>query len=67
MNILIRSLLSNESVHVLLVGSQGAAKTLFLTEIMRSFRSCLFVAGSNTTKAGSSKSTVQRRAKVFVN
>jgi MoxR-like ATPase len=50
--ILIRSLLSNEPVHVLLVGSPGSAKTLFLTEIIHSFRYCIFAVASNTTRAG---------------
>jgi replication-associated recombination protein RarA len=50
--ILIRSLLSNEPVHVLLVGSPGSAKTLFLTQIIHSFKSGIFAVASNTTRAG---------------
>jgi DNA replicative helicase MCM subunit Mcm2 (Cdc46/Mcm family) len=39
-------------VHILLVGSPASAKTIFLTQISRHFKSSLFIVGSNTTKAG---------------
>ena len=61
--ILIKSPLWNEPVHVLLVGSPGSAKTLFLMEIIRSFRSCLFVVASNRTKAGLVNQLFERRPK----
>jgi MoxR-like ATPase len=50
--IFVKAILSKRPVHVLLVGSPGSAKTMFLTEIMRCLKSSLFVVGSNTTKAG---------------
>lgn len=50
--IFIKALLSNEPIHILLAGTPGSAKSLFLTEIMRCFKSSLFVVGSNSTKAG---------------
>jgi Holliday junction DNA helicase RuvB len=50
--ILNRAVISKKPVNVLLLGKSGIAKTMFLTEIMRSFKESLFVVGSNTTKAG---------------
>ena len=50
--ILNKAIQSRKPVHVLLVGKPGSAKTMFLTEIMRSVRECYFTIGSNTTKAG---------------
>jgi len=50
--ILNKAIQSRKPVHVLLVGKPGSAKTMFLTEIMRSVRECHFTIGSNTTKAG---------------
>jgi Holliday junction DNA helicase RuvB len=37
---------------ILLVGRPGPAKTMFLLETNRLFKSSIFVVGSNTTKAG---------------
>lgn len=50
--IFIKALLSNDPIHILLVGKPGSAKSMFLTELMRCFKSSLFVVGSNSTKAG---------------
>ena len=47
-----RALLSKRPIHVLLVGSPGSAKTMFLTEILRSIKESNFIVGSNTSKAG---------------
>jgi Holliday junction DNA helicase RuvB len=47
-----RAILSKNPVNLLLLGKPASAKTMFLTEIMRSFKQSLFVVGSNTTKAG---------------
>ncbi|MFN2434855.1 MAG: AAA family ATPase [Nitrososphaeraceae archaeon] len=47
-----KSILSKRPIHVLLVGKPGSAKTMFLTEIMRSIKQSYFVVGSNTTKSG---------------
>jgi holliday junction DNA helicase RuvB len=50
--ILNKAILSSKPVHVLLVGKPGCAKTMFLTEIMYSFKKSYLTVGSNTTKAG---------------
>jgi Holliday junction DNA helicase RuvB len=50
--ILNKAILSRKPVHVLLVGKPGTAKTMFLTEMMRSLKNSYFIVGSNTTKAG---------------
>ena len=50
--ILNKAIVSKNPVHILLVGRPGSAKTLFLLEINRLFKSSIFVVGSNTTKAG---------------
>jgi len=46
------AILSKGPIHILLVGSPGCAKTMFLTEIMKNMKDSYFVVGSNTTKAG---------------
>jgi holliday junction DNA helicase RuvB len=50
-------------VHLLLVGSPGSAKTMFLTEIMRHYKTSYFVVGSNTTKAGLVNQLFERKPK----
>jgi holliday junction DNA helicase RuvB len=50
--ILNRAILSKKPCHILLTGKPGCAKTMFLTEIMKSFKDSYLVVGSNTTKAG---------------
>ena len=50
--ILSKAIVSKNPVHILLVGRPGSAKTMFLLEINRLFKSSIFVVGSNTTKAG---------------
>jgi len=47
-----KAIRSKRPVHLLLVGSPGTAKTMFLTEIMYSTKKSYFTVGSNTTKAG---------------
>ena len=59
--IFLKAILSKRPVHLLLVGSPGSAKTMFLTEIMRHHRDSLFVVGSNTTKAGLVNQLFERR------
>jgi holliday junction DNA helicase RuvB len=60
-HIFVKAILSKRPVHLLLVGSPGSAKTMFLTEIMRHYRSSYFVVGSNTTKAGLVNQLFERR------
>jgi MoxR-like ATPase len=50
--IFVKAILSKKPVHLLLLGPPACAKTMFLTEIMRHFKTSYFVVGSNTTKAG---------------
>jgi holliday junction DNA helicase RuvB len=50
--IFLKTLLSKRPIHILLVGSPGCAKTMFLTEIVRTVKQSYFIVGSNTTKAG---------------
>lgn len=64
--IFVNAILSNKPVHILLVGSPASAKTMFLTEIMRHFKSSLFVVGSNTTKAGLVNQLFERRPKFLL-
>ena len=57
---------SKRPVHVLLIGSPGSAKTMFLTEIMRQYKASYFVVGSNTTKAGLVNQLFERRPKFLL-
>jgi DNA replicative helicase MCM subunit Mcm2 (Cdc46/Mcm family) len=50
--IFVKAIRSKRPIHLLLVGSPGSAKTMFLTEIMRYHKTSYFVVGSNTTRAG---------------
>jgi holliday junction DNA helicase RuvB len=61
-----KALLSKRPVHVLLVGSPGSAKTMFLTEIMRHEKLSYFIVGSNTTKAGLVNHLFERRPKFLL-
>ena len=61
--IFVKALHSKRPVHLLLVGSPGSAKTMFLTEIMRHHKASYFVVGSNTTKAGLVNQLFERRPK----
>jgi Holliday junction DNA helicase RuvB len=56
-----KAILSKRPVHLLLIGSPGSAKTMFLTEIMRHHKDSFFVVGSNTTKAGLVNQLFERR------
>ena len=58
-----KAILSDRPIHILLVGKPGSAKTMFLSEIMRRFKTSLFVVGSNTTKAGMINQLFERRPK----
>ena len=49
-----------------MVGSPGSAKTMFLTEIMRSIKGSYFIVGSNTTKAGLVNQLFERRPKFLL-
>jgi Holliday junction DNA helicase RuvB len=61
--IFVKAILSKRPVHLLLVGSPGSAKTMFLTEIMRHYKTSYFVVGSNTTKAGLVNQLFERKPK----
>jgi len=61
--IFVKAIGSKKPVHLLLLGQPASAKTMFLTEIMRSFKQSLFVVGSNTTKAGLVNQLFERRPK----
>jgi Holliday junction DNA helicase RuvB len=64
--IFVKAIRSKRPVHLLLVGSPGSAKTTFLTEIMRHYKSSYFVVGSNTTKAGLVNQLFERRPKFLL-
>jgi Holliday junction DNA helicase RuvB len=61
-----KSILSKRPVHILLLGSPGSAKTMFLTEIMRHEKPSYFIVGSNTTKAGLVNQLFERRPKFLL-
>jgi holliday junction DNA helicase RuvB len=50
----VRSLVSKEPVHILLVGPPGQAKTLFLKCILETFgeKKAFFTVGGNASKSG---------------
>lgn len=65
--IFVKAILCKRPVHLLLVGSPGSAKTMFLTEIMRHYlKTSYFVVGSNTTKAGLVNQLFERRPKFLL-
>ncbi len=64
--IFVNAIRSKRPVHLLLVGSPGSAKTMFLTEIMRYHKASYFVVGSNTTKAGLVNQLFERRPKFLL-
>jgi len=64
--ILNKAILSRKSVHVLLVGKPGCAKTMFLTEIMHSIKESYLIVGSNSTKAGLVNQLFERRPKFLL-
>jgi MoxR-like ATPase len=51
---------------LLLIGPPGSAKTMFLTEIMRHYKTSHFVVGSNMTKAGLLNQLFERRPKFLL-
>jgi Holliday junction DNA helicase RuvB len=61
-----KAILSKRPVHILLVGSPGSAKTMFLTELMRHYKGSYFVVGSNTTKAGLVNQLFERRPRFLL-
>jgi Holliday junction DNA helicase RuvB len=61
-----KAIFSKRPIHVLLVGSPGSAKTMFLTEIIRHHKASYFVVGSNTTKAGLVNQLFERRPKFLL-
>lgn len=61
-----KAIFSKRPIHLLLVGSPGSAKTMFLTEIMRHEKPSYFVIGSNTTKAGLVNQLFERRPKFLL-
>jgi Holliday junction resolvasome RuvABC ATP-dependent DNA helicase subunit len=60
------AILSKRPVHLLLIGSPGSAKTMFLTEVMLHYKASYFVVGSNTTKAGLVNQLFERRPKFLL-
>jgi len=64
--IFIKVINSKRPVHLLLVGSPGSAKTMFLTQIMRHYKGSYFVVGSNTTKAGLVNQLFESRPKFLL-
>jgi MoxR-like ATPase len=64
--IFVKAILSKRPIHLLLVGSPGSAKTMFLTEIMRHEKPSYFIVGSNTTKAGLVNQLFERRPKFLL-
>lgn len=64
--IFVKAILSKRPVHILLLGSPGSAKTMFLTEIMREHKASYFVVGSNTTKAGLVNQLFERKPKFLL-
>jgi Holliday junction DNA helicase RuvB len=64
--IFVKAILSRRPVHLLLVGSPGTAKTMFLTEIMRHDKDSYFVVGSNTSKAGLVNQLFERKPKFLL-
>jgi|SRR5688572_866237 Holliday junction DNA helicase RuvB len=61
-----KSIFSKKPVHILLAGSPGSAKTMFLTEIMRHEMSSYFIVGSNSTKAGFVNQLFERSPKFLL-
>jgi len=61
-----KAVLSKRPVHILLVGKPGTAKTMFLTEVIRSIKQSYFIVGSNTTKAGLVNQLFERRPKYLL-
>ena len=64
--IFVKAIHSKKPVHLLLLGSPGSAKTMFLTEIMRSLKESYFVVGSNATRAGIVNALFERRPKFLL-
>jgi len=64
--IFVKAILSKKPVHLLLTGSPGSAKTMFLTEIMRHQKPSYFIVGSNTTKAGLVNQLFERQPKFLL-
>ena len=65
-HIFVNAILSKRPVHVLLIGSPGSAKTMFLTEVMRYEKPSYLIVGSNTTKAGLVNQLFERRPKYLL-
>jgi Holliday junction DNA helicase RuvB len=61
-----KAILSKKPVHLLLVGSPGSAKTMFLTEVIQHEKPSYFIVGSNTTKAGLVNQLFERRTKFLL-
>jgi MoxR-like ATPase len=61
-----KSILSKKPCHILLTGKPGCAKTMFLTEIMKSLKDSYFVVGSNATKAGLVNQLFERQPKFLL-
>jgi Holliday junction DNA helicase RuvB len=53
-------------MHLLLTGSPGSTKTMFLIELMRHYKTSYFVVGSNTTKAGLVNQLFEKRPKYLL-
>jgi Holliday junction DNA helicase RuvB len=64
--IFVKAIVSKRPVHLLLLGSPGSAKTMFLTGIMRHYKASYFIVGSNTTKAGLVNQLFERKPKFLL-
>jgi Holliday junction resolvasome RuvABC ATP-dependent DNA helicase subunit len=64
--IFLKAILSKRPMHLLLTGSPGSTKTMFLIELMRHYKTSYFVVGSNTTKAGLVNQLFEKRPKYLL-
>lgn len=64
--IFVKAIHSKRPVHLLLIGSPGSAKTMFLTEILKHNKESCFIVGSNMTKAGLVNQLFEKRPKFLL-
>lgn len=64
--IFLKAIQARKPVHLLLLGSPGSAKSLFLTEVMKNHKSSYFVVGSNATRAGLLNQLFERKPKFLL-
>jgi Holliday junction DNA helicase RuvB len=61
-----KAIVAKRPVHILLEGSPGSDKTMFLTKTMQHEKLSYFIVGSNTTKAGLVNQLFERRPKFLL-